>query len=31
MKNGLKNKIKDQEEFYDLYNDPLEREKYLQK
>ncbi len=25
IKNGLKNKIRDQEEFYDLYNDPLER------
>jgi len=25
LKNGLKNKIKDQVEFYDLYNDPLER------
>jgi N-sulfoglucosamine sulfohydrolase len=25
LKNGLKNKIKDQEEFYDIFNDPLER------
>ena len=26
LKNGLKNKIKDQVEFYDIYNDPLERQ-----
>ena len=25
LKNGLKNKIKDKKEFFDIYNDPLER------